>query len=233
MKNNIFELTPDNDFHYWMDPVAEGFKLYLADRWRSELVYSRAILEDLPELRAGLDGARAEELGIKAHGPEALIDFIRAREPGLIDDLMEGYELEGIEELYDYEAELMDHADDEILDGYIEYLGYTVGTVGYSQWAYYIALPDVATDYIRDCWEGWNWYSITQYARDGDVVDALGGIYAPTDDAILEAVNDHFIFDGPALLVDNETVFYSKLPKVKKIKHVRYSFDGEEVGRCS
>lgn len=232
MKNNIFELTPDNDFHYWMDPVAEGFKLYHADRWRSDLDYRVAILEDLPELRAALGEDQAEALGVQAHSPDALIDFIRARDPGLIDDIMEYYELEEIAELRDYEEGVMYQADDETLDGYIEHLGYNVGTVGYSQWAYYIALPDVPESYIRDCWEGWNWYAITQYNRDGDVVDTLGGVYAPTDEDIADAIADHFSFDGPALLVDNEDVRYSKLPKVKKIAHVSYTFSREEAGPC-
>ena len=69
---------------------------------------------------------------------------------------------------------------------------------------------------------GWykiNYYSV--YVEGGKVIRA-----------ILEAINDHFTFEGPALLVNNEGVRYSKLPKVEKIAHVSYTFTGEEVGRC-
>lgn len=37
------------------------------------------------------------------------------------------------------------------------------GTVGYSQWSYYLSLPDINKEYISDLYEGYNFYDFCMY----------------------------------------------------------------------
>ena len=37
------------------------------------------------------------------------------------------------------------------------------GTVGYSQWSYYLSLPDIDSEYISDLYEGYNFYDFYMY----------------------------------------------------------------------
>lgn len=37
------------------------------------------------------------------------------------------------------------------------------GTVGYSQWSYYLSLPDIDKEYISDLYEGYNFYDFYMY----------------------------------------------------------------------
>ena len=55
---------------------------------------------------------------------------------------------------------------------FFESNGLQIGTVGYSPWSNFIAPMDVSKSFIRDLWEGWNFYTLSLLDENGEVKDS-------------------------------------------------------------
>ena len=100
------------------------------------------------------------------------------------------------------------------------------GTVGYSPWSYYIAYKDVGYDFIRDLYEGCNWYTISLWSEDGDILDSVGGVYAPNIEELDNVVSDYFGLEPDSYyLIDNIYTEYFDKPKVKEFITKNYHFE--------
>lgn len=100
------------------------------------------------------------------------------------------------------------------------------GTVGYSPWSYYIAYKDVEYSFIRDLYEGSNWYCISLWSEEGDILDSVGGVYAPNIEELDNVVSDYFGLEPDNYyLIDNIYTEYFDKPKVKEFITKNYHFE--------
>ena len=144
-------------------------------------------------------------------------------------------ELEKFTNLQDYidafgEIDLLDFFSDVDDSEFIEKLctknNCQFGTVGYSPWSYYIAYKDVEYDFIRDLYEGWNWYCISLWSEEGDILDSVGGVYAPNIEELDIVVSDYFRLEpDDYYLIDNMYTQYFDKPKVKEFITKNYHFE--------
>lgn len=112
-------------------------------------------------------------------------------------------------------------SNDDILET-IKVTGLITGIVGYSNWAYYISLPDFEEDFIEDYYQGYNFYSITQLTENNEVLDVISNCYLPENENLENMINDYFTFDGEINLVDNEQSQYFDFPKVEEVVNITY-----------
>jgi hypothetical protein len=99
------------------------------------------------------------------------------------------------------------------------------GTVGYSNWTYYITHKEIDVNFVSDLWEGRNWY-ILSLIKDNEVVESLGGVYIPNIKELDDFVKGYFGIDkDDYFVVENDIGQYINKPKVKEIKHVRYTYE--------
>ena len=144
-------------------------------------------------------------------------------------------ELEKFTNLQDYidafsEIDLLDFFSDVDDNEFIENLctknNCQFGTVGYSPWSYYIAYKSVEYSFIRDLYEGWNWYVISLWSEDGDMLDSLGSVYAPNIEELDSVVSDYFGLEPDNYyLIDNMYTQYFDKPKVKEFITKNYHFE--------
>lgn len=144
-------------------------------------------------------------------------------------------ELEKFTSLQDYidafsEIDLLDFFSDVDDNEFIEKLctknNCQFGTVGYSPWSYYIAYKSVEYSFIRDLYEGCNWYVISLWSEDGDMLDSLGSVYAPNIEELDSVVSDYFGLEPDNYyLIDNMYTQYFDKPKVKEFITKNYHFE--------
>lgn len=110
------------------------------------------------------------------------------------------------------------------------------GTVGYSPWSYYIATSyDTQVDYrrswIRDLWDGYNFYDIIAYNENGEYFDSLGCNYITNEDDLMEVI-DMMVGDNDYRIIKNNEYLIEKyIPTEKlvdRVVHTTYSFVGVE-----
>lgn len=100
------------------------------------------------------------------------------------------------------------------------------GTVGYSPWSYYIAYKDVEYNFISDLYEGWNWYTISLWSENGDILDSVGWVYAPNIEELDTVISDYFGLESDSYyLIDNMYTEYFDKPKVKEFITKNYHFE--------
>lgn len=132
-----------NDHHHIIDEVLNGY------RWLID-----GIIPDYYQLDVGADW------------PGGFHDFT------IISKLLdEAYLIEVLECVTHKILDLISD-DMDILKDYLSGLGYKFGTVGYSNWSYYIAAHDDES-YFRDLWERHNFYTIIEHNDKGELVDSL------------------------------------------------------------
>ena len=121
-------------------------------------------------------------------------------------------------DLYDF---MLSELNEKQLEAILNEIGIKFGTVGYSQWCYYIALDGVSSDFIDDLYNGYNIYDITQYDINGNMLDSLSCVYAPNETDLIYTFKDYFILndkDDTIYLVDNDTSMYIEHEKFKKVE---------------
>ena len=89
-------------------------------------------------------------------------------EPKIIDEFKEEHEID-----FMMTADVNDFIDKCIYDGYFneeehfeklaELFNLQFGTVGYSQWSYYLAISDIDSGYISDLYKGYNFFDFYMY----------------------------------------------------------------------
>ena len=174
---------------------------------------------------------------------EILINYLKSIGDGknLLESFIEIYEIENddedyidfytlIEDGYIYEIFefLENHVAyndlENIYNNICELNNFKFGIVGYSNWSYYIAYDDVDKEFIRDLWEGYNFY-ILETIVDGEVEYSVGGCYILDVETLDQYVLDHFgIQSNDYYLVDNDESTYYDKKKVKEIEHTSYSY---------
>lgn len=113
---------------------------------------------------------------------------------------------------------------DIILIDYPAFCGYSTGTVGYSNWSRYITVPEVDSNFVRDVWEGYNFYDMAVYDENGTMIDSIGGCYIPSEKELIEYAKDYFHIEKEDIkLVDNDNVQYFDFKKYEMIP-TKYKF---------
>lgn len=209
---NIIRLERDEEVGTYGDGFDYDVK-YLGDRIRKV----REIVEAIQELNRKI-------LGKKLTEEEIFLSYIKGNEDEVYNKL--------IENIYDSDKENFKTINDFISwDGAIELLDELAGTdddyellcknnnckfgtVGYSQWSYYVAWEDIGETFIRDLYEGWNWYIVIKDDEDGE---SVGNCYITDTDELDSYVKDLFGIDADDYyLVDNEYAEYFDKPKIEE-----------------
>lgn len=164
------------------------------------------------------------------YNKKALFDLINEQFEYLDDEELEkmSYE-EQKEEISNYYGKLdfdpiqeityyLGIVENEFIRKYLEYLGFQYGTIGYSNWSYYIALDDVEHEFIQDLWEGWNFYDIAILDDKGEYIDGLCCCYIRNNEELTECIKDNFgIKKEDIKLINNDSAEYFDYSKVSKI----------------
>ena len=123
----------------------------------------------------------------------------------LLNELYGEVDLKLLVDVYDYY---------DFVQEYIKYLGYKTGTVGYSDWSYYITIE--GEDFVTDLYEGYNFYDTALLDENGEVLDSVGWIYAPNELDLIDVIKcEYGIDEKNIILVDNDKSRYFNLPKAK------------------
>lgn len=161
----LISFIVDNDHHYIIDEVIEGYK------WLANDILADCCLED-----GSVDW------------PDGFYNFTIISQ--LLQLLDEDYLIAALEGVTDEILDLI--ADDmDILKDYLASLGYIFGSVGYSNWSYYLAAYDDES-YYHDLWEGINFYDIFEYNDKGELVDSVGSCYIKSDEDLANYISLYF-----------------------------------------
>lgn len=127
--------------------------------------------------------SRVDNMGLGSIDMEELFaNYLEGQEKKYTEQLLElgldeFYELEDIEDSEDFRTLLEDNREyleelvylisenenkkeEVVIDDILNQVNYTLGTVGYSGWSYYIAPIDLDYNYIYDLYHGINFYTI-------------------------------------------------------------------------
>ena len=85
----------------------------------------------------------------------------------------------------------------------LDHLGLQTFTVGYSPWSRVVTFKEHDQEFYNDLWNGWNFYDVAAVDEQGEVIDAIGWIYARTDQELRDEVKGYFRFDN-FKLINNE-----------------------------
>ena len=129
----------------------------------------------------------------------------------------------------DLEQELIDEwyyrATEEEKEQVFYDLGLQVGSAGYSNWATIIAYKDLNINYLKDLWDGYNFYDIRIHDNQGCLIDSISELWYPDIklEDIKEDIRDYFNIDKP-VFVDNDIVQYIDIKPdlVEEVNSVSY-----------
>ena len=203
MKNNIFKLQPELDYYAYED--------------ESITLMSESI--DYKHIEALFKGDSLHKLLIKYIDECNLTDNILKDYNDYNDyaDVSELLESEELAEVMDYIAYSEGVSEEYLIDELLTNIGYQFGTVGYSQWSYFTSPDTYSYDYIRDYWEGWNFYSLLQLDEQGKIIDSIGGLYLTDEGQLMDYISGYFEYDGTPYIVDNESSSYFNVTKVREV----------------
>ena len=104
----------------------------------------------------------------------------------------------------------------DLTEKFINYLGLQTFTVGYSPWSRVVTFKEQSPEFYNDLWNGWNFYDVAAVDEQGEVIDAIGWIYARTDQELRDEVKVYFGFDG-FKLINNEAAQCFDIEKAETI----------------
>lgn len=157
---------------------------YMDDIFYEELTEIRFTDDrSLTNLEDLVNQSRVNNMGLNSIDLEELFaNYLKGQEKRYTQELLdtgldEYYTLEEIEDNEDFRQLLEDNRDyleelvyiisenenkheDDIINELLNQVNYTLGTVGYSPWSYYIAPSDIDYNYINDLYHGYNFYTI-------------------------------------------------------------------------
>ena len=99
---------------------------------------------------------------------------------------------------------------------FLDFLGLQTFTVGYSPWSRVVTFKGQDPEFYDDLWNGWNFYDVAAVDEQGEVIDAIGWIYARTDQELRDEVKGFFGFDN-FKLIDNEAAIGFDIDKAENI----------------
>jgi hypothetical protein len=133
--------------------------------------------------------------------------------------------LENEKEHLIYDIIYNNNYNNDILEAINDNSNLQAGTVGYSDWSYYIAPSDTSKSYITDIYEGYNFYDIIEYKvlENNELVfnDSLSQCYITKNDDLKEYINDYFNLESEDtiyILDDENTQYFDDSEDIKKIK---------------
>ena len=103
-----------------------------------------------------------------------------------------------------------------LTEKFINYLGLQTFTVGYSPWSRVVTFKEHDQEFYNDLWNGWNFYDVAAVDEEGEVIDAIGWIYARTDQELRDEVKGFFGFDN-FKLINNEAAQCFDIEKAETI----------------
>ena len=107
-----------------------------------------------------------------------------------------------------------------LTEKFLDFLGLQTFTVGYSPWSRVVTFKEHDQEFYNDLWNGWNFYDVAAVDEQGEVIDAIGWIYARTDQELRDAVKVYFGFDGFKLIA-NEAAQCFDIEKAETIIHYK------------
>jgi len=224
---NIIELNYDDDLFVCMDSFLDFHVKFLGNRLLNIKISD--VIETIKDLNKDYEGKELTD-------DDIFINYAKGNEEQFYKEFMEEFQpyknyknlkeiLKGgwIYELLEYFIDLYDG--DNNLKDLCEVNNCKFGTVGYSDWSYYITHKNIEHEFANDLWEGRNWYSVS-LIQDNDVVDSIGSCYITDKKYLDDIVEGHFGIDKDDFyVVNNEIGEWFDKPKVEKIEHVEYSFE--------
>lgn len=143
--------------------------------------------------------SRVDNMGLNSIDMEELFaNYLKGQEKKYTQELLElgldeFYELEDIEDSEDFRTLLEDNREyleelvylisenenkkeETVIDDILNQVNYTLGTVGYSGWSYYIAPIDLDYNYIYDLYHGINFYTI-ELIKDNEPYEITDFVY--------------------------------------------------------
>ena len=221
INNNIVELK----YSYYIDYLPEGVayreeELIGSMEWREV----REVLEDLNLL----DKMNVDIL--YNINKNYIIDF-------LTEEILYYYdpdvliEMDNIKKVIfeDLEQELIDawywEATEEEKEQVFYSLGLQVGSAGYSNWATIIAYKDLNINYLKDLWDGNNFYDMQLYDNQGNMMESISELWYP--DLELEEIQSYikayFGIENP-VFIDNDIIQYIDIKPelVEEVNSVSY-----------
>lgn len=224
---NIIQLDYEMDLFYHMDSFLDYKVKFLGNRLLNVKV--RDIFDTIRELNNIFNENELTD-------EQIFLNYAQGNEEQFYKEIMLELELDesykSLKEIVDdgYIYELIDYFID-LYDGennikdLCEINNCKFGTVGYSDWTYYITHEKIEHSFVLDLWEGRNWY-ILSLIQNNEVVDSIGGMYITDLKKLDEHVKDNFGIDkDDYFVVENDIGQYIDKPKVREIKHVKYSYE--------
>jgi hypothetical protein len=218
---NIIQLDYEMDLFYHMDSFLDYSVDYLGDR------FLNIKMSDIVDRIKDLNEFYSDKV---VTDDDIFLNYTQGNEEQFYNELLD--------DLYDDEKEnfknLQDFVDEygglELLEMFIEtdnnmsdlceINNCRFGTVGYSDWTYYITHEKIEHSFVLDLWEGRNWY-ILSLIQNNEVVDSIGGMYITDLKKLDEHVKDNFGIDkDDYFVVENDIGQYIDKPKVREIKGV-------------
>ena len=226
---NIIKMTDDYDFFSHFDTIEYDVQFWDGGRYTGPEYED--VLETIMELNKRI---KNEEITIYDMVKKYTENNLKIEDQKDIFEEITDYH--GNEEFYKDIYELLDDGfvyeileyiqeDKEFLEKIASLYDCVFGTVGYSPWAYYLAWGDVERSFIRDLYEGWNWYHLALLDEEGNFIEAVGGCYIPELSDLHSYVKDCFgLEENDYWLVDNEEAKYYDHKKVKELIDINYSY---------
>ena len=90
----------------------------------------------------------------------------------------------------------------------LDFLGLQTFTVGYSPWCRVVTFKEHDQEFYNDLWNGWNFYDVAAVDEQGEVIDAIGWIYARTDQELRDEVKVYFGFDSFKLIANEAAALF-------------------------
>ena len=90
----------------------------------------------------------------------------------------------------------------------LDFLGLQTFTVGYSPWSRVVTFKEHYQEFYNDLWNGWNFYDVAAVDEQGEVIDAIGWIYARTDQELRDEVKGFFGFDSFKLIANEVAAMF-------------------------
>ena len=92
------------------------------------------------------------------------------------------------------------------------------GTVGYSQWSYYLAISDIDSDYISDLYEGYNFYDFYMHelneSNELEQIEVLTSYVKSLDFKDYDnAIRENFGIDDYKIIENTSHLMYIDVPK--------------------
>lgn len=222
---NIIKLERDNEIGSYGDSLEDYDIKYLGDRISQ--IKTNTVIETIQYLNKKIANKKLTE-------DEIFLNYAKDNNKEIYKKLLENVydsekdDFKTLQDFINYYSiyEILDDLiqDEKDIAMLCENNNCNFGTVGYSPWSYYISWQDVGHDFIRDLYEGWNWYTV-MLIENNDIGDSLGGCYITNEKELDECIKDNFGIDkDDYLLVDNEETKYFDKPKIKEIRHINYSY---------